>query len=78
VNPASLTVRVSKDLVRRLEARALAHGRSVKAEHRSILEAALRPGLSGCELWQKLASVAPAEIDFEDGADETPESVDFE
>src|ERR671910_85286 len=43
---ASLIVRrLDDDLVRRLKARALAQGRSAEAEHRAILEAALRPGL---------------------------------
>ena len=47
---ASLIVRrLDDDLVRRLKARALAQGRSAEAEHRAILEAALRPGLSGRE-----------------------------
>jgi plasmid stability protein len=76
---ASLIVRrLDEDLVRRLKARALAHGRSAEAEHRAILEAALRPALSGRELWQKLSRGAPADIDFETGADQTIEAVDFE
>jgi plasmid stability protein len=78
VNAASLIVHLDEHLIRRLEARALAHGRSVEAKHRAILEAALRSGLTGRELWQLLSSGEPAEIDFEPGADQTPKSVDFE
>jgi plasmid stability protein len=75
---ASLIVRrLDDDLVRRLKARALAHGRSAEAEHRAILEAALRPELSGRELWQKLSRGEPADVDFETGADQRPDSVDF-
>jgi plasmid stability protein len=75
---ASLIVRrLDEDLVRRLKARALAHGRSAEAEHRAILEAALRPELSGRELWRKLSRGGPAEIDFENGADQRPDIVDF-
>ena len=77
---ASLIVRrLDDDLVRRLKARALAHGRSAEAEHRAILEAALRTELTGRELWQKLSLGEPADIDFETGADhEKPETVTFE
>jgi antitoxin FitA len=35
---------VDEDLIRRLKERAAAHGRSAEAEHRAILEQALRPG----------------------------------
>ena len=35
---------VDDDLIRRLKERAAAHGRSAEAEHRAILERALRPG----------------------------------
>ena len=76
---ASLIVRrLDDDLVRRLKARALAHGRSAEAEHRAILEAALRTELTGRELWQKLSLGEPADIDFETGADQRPENVNFE
>jgi plasmid stability protein len=75
---ASLIVRrLDDDLVRRLKAQALAHGRSAEAEHRAILEAALRPKLSGRELWQKLSRGGPPDIDLETGADQRLELVDF-
>ena len=35
---------VADDLIRRLKERAAAHGRSTEAEHRAILERALRAG----------------------------------
>jgi plasmid stability protein len=42
---ATLLVRkLEPELVERLKRRALAHGRSVEAEHRALLEEALRPG----------------------------------
>ena len=45
---ADLLVRdVDDDLIRRLKERATTHGRSIGAEHRAILEAALRPGRGG-------------------------------
>jgi antitoxin FitA len=76
---ASLIVRrLDEDLVRRLKARAVAHGRSAEAEHRAILEAALRAELTGREVWQKLSRGGPADVDFETGADQRPEIVDFE
>lgn len=76
---ASLIVRrLDEALVRRLKERARAHGRSAESEHRAILEAALRPELSGRELWQKLSQGEPADIDFETGADQKPELVHFE
>jgi len=77
VNAPSLTLHLDEHLLRRLEARAAAHGRSVEAEHRAILEAALR-ALTGRELWQKLSCSGSPEIDFESGADQTPDSIDFE
>ena len=47
---AQLLVReVSEDIVRRLKERAKTHGRSVEAEHRMILEAAVRPPLTTSE-----------------------------
>jgi plasmid stability protein len=39
--PQLLVRKLSPRLVRRLKARAAAHGRSAEAEHRAILEAAL-------------------------------------
>ena len=75
---ASLIVRrLNDDLVRRLKARALAHGRSAEAEHRAILEAALRPELSGRELWQKLLCPGSPEIDLDTGVDERIEVPDL-
>lgn len=42
--PSQLVVRnLDPELVRRLKARAAANGRSAEAEHRAILDAALRP-----------------------------------
>lgn len=41
-----LVRRVDEDLIRRLKQRAAAAGRSVEAEHRALLEAALRPGVA--------------------------------
>ncbi len=40
---------VDDDLIRRLEQRAAAHGRSAEGEHRAILERALRPNESFVE-----------------------------
>ena len=52
---ATLLVRkLEPELVERLRRRALAHGRSVEAEHRAILRAALGPVLSGRELFELL------------------------
>jgi antitoxin FitA len=42
-----LVRKVDDDLIRRLKQRAAAAGRSVEAEHRALLEAALRPGAVG-------------------------------
>ena len=39
-----LVGKVDDDLIRRLKQRAATAGRSVEAEHRALLEAALRPG----------------------------------
>ena len=75
---ASLIVRrLDDDLVRRLKTRARAHGRSTEAEHRAILEAALRPGLSGRELWQKLLCPGSPDIDLDAGVDERIEMPDL-
>ena len=38
---------VDDELIRRLKERAAAHGRSAEAEHRAILETALRPSGEG-------------------------------
>jgi plasmid stability protein len=75
---ASLIVRrLDEDLVRRLKARALAHGRSAEAEHRAILEAALRSELTGRDLWQKLLCCGHPEIDLDTGVDERIEVPDL-
>jgi plasmid stability protein len=78
VSTPSLTLHLDKHLVRHLEVRAAAHGRSVEAEHRAILEAALRSELTGREPWQKLSCRGYPDIDFETGADQSTDSVDFE
>lgn len=52
---ATLLVRkLEPELVERLKSRAAAHGRSVEAEHRAILRAALQPKLDGKELFEML------------------------
>jgi antitoxin FitA len=66
---ADLLVRkLDDDLVRRLKARAQAHGRSAEAEHRAILEQALRPARTGAELWEALRRHGPVELDLDDPA----------
>ncbi len=53
---AQLLVRdVPQDIVDALERRAAAHGRSAEAEHRLILEQALRPGRAG--FWERAAKL---------------------
>ena len=66
------------ELVRRLKERARAHGRSAEAEHRRILEEALRPAQSGRELWERLSRGEKAEVDFGAGVDQTPRPAPFE
>jgi antitoxin FitA len=63
---AALLVRkLEAELIERLRRRARAHGRSVEAEHREILRAALAPQLSGKELFELLrqGEPFPAEAD---------------
>jgi plasmid stability protein len=63
---AALLVRkLEAELIERLRRRARAHGRSVEAEHREILRAALAPRLSGRELFELLrqGEPFPAEAD---------------
>ncbi|MGH6899557.1 MAG: FitA-like ribbon-helix-helix domain-containing protein [Geminicoccaceae bacterium] len=63
---ATLLVRkLEAELVERLRQRARAHGRSVEAEHREILRAALEPELSGRDLFELLrqGDPFPAEAD---------------
>ena len=75
---ASLIVRgLDADLVRRLKARAARHGRSAEAEHRLILEEALRPKRSGRDLWRRLSRGERAEVDFGAGVDQTPSGARF-
>jgi plasmid stability protein len=72
-----LVRRLDEDLVRRLKARASAHGRSAEAEHRAILEAALRPKVTGRQLWNKLARGEKADLDLDENAREEIEGADF-
>jgi plasmid stability protein len=53
---AQLLVReIPQDIVEALKRRAAAHGRSAEAEHRLILEEALRPGRTG--FWERAAAL---------------------
>lgn len=65
---ATLLVRkLEESVVERLKARAKAHGRSTEAEHRAILEAALRPGSgpkTGKELWELLSSGPKVDLEI--------------
>jgi plasmid stability protein len=72
-----LVRRLDDDLVRRLKARASTHGRSVEAEHRAILKAALRPKMTGRQLWDKLARGEKADLDLGESAREDIESADL-
>jgi plasmid stability protein len=57
---ATLLVRkLEAELIERLRRRARAHGRSVEAEHREILRAALAPELSGRDLFELLRQGEP-------------------
>ena len=57
---ATLIVRqLDEDIVRRLKERAATHGRSAEAEHRIILEEALRPRRTGAEFWAALRGRGP-------------------
>jgi plasmid stability protein len=57
---AALLVRkLEAELIERLRRRARAHGRSVEAEHREILRAALQPELSGKDLFERLRQGEP-------------------
>lgn len=55
------------ELILRLKQRAKQAGRSAEAEHRIILEQALRPKQSGRELWERLSRGEKAELDFSTG-----------
>ena len=72
-----LVRRLDDDLILRLKARAATHGRSAEAEHRAILEAALRPKMTGWQLWEKLARGDKADLDLGEGAREAIESADL-
>jgi plasmid stability protein len=72
-----LVRRLDDDLVGRLKERASTHGRSVEAEHRAILEAALRPKITGRQLWDKLARGEKAALDLGEAAREDIESADL-
>jgi antitoxin FitA len=72
-----LVRRLDDDLISRLKARASAHGRSAEAEHRAILEATLRPKVSGRQLWEKLSRGEKADFDVSESAREEIESADF-
>jgi plasmid stability protein len=65
---ATLLVRkLDEAVVERLKARAKARGRSVEAEHRAILEAALRPVAaprSGKDLWTLLSSGPKVDLEI--------------
>jgi len=53
--PQLLVRDVPQDVVEALKRRAAEHGRSAEAEHRIILEEALRPGRAG--FWQRAAAL---------------------
>lgn len=74
---ATLLVRKLDDnLVDRLKRRAASHGRSVEAEHRAILEEALKPrGISGRELLEVMARAPRVELKLP--PDEEIEPADF-
>ena len=56
--PQLLVREVPQDVVEALKRRAAEHGRSAEAEHRIILEEALRPGRAG--LWERAAALRAA------------------
>jgi antitoxin FitA len=78
---ASLLVRkLDAELVERLRQRARANGRSVEAEHREILRAALEPELSGKDLFELLRQGEPYPADADPGSwriDDRGEPVDL-
>ena len=53
--PQLLVRDVPQDVVEALKRRAVEHGRSAEAEHRIILEEALRPGCAG--FWERAAKL---------------------
>jgi len=56
--PQLLVREVPQDIVEALKRRAAQHGRSAEAEHRIILEEALRAGRAG--FWQRAAALRAA------------------
>ncbi len=81
---ATLTVRkVDDEVARRLKERARAAGRSAEAEHRAILEAALRPRRTGWDMFRELREKHPLLTDEEveiinRGSDQDPyKPIDF-
>jgi plasmid stability protein len=77
-NVGSLIVRnLDDELILRLKEQAKQAGRSAEAEHRSILEQALRPRRSGRELWERLSRGEKADLDFGAGVDQTIKGADF-
>ena len=56
--PQLLVRDVPQDVVEALKRRAAEHGRSAEAEHRIILEEALRPGRAG--FWERAAALRAA------------------
>lgn len=53
--PQLLVRNIPQDVVEALKRRAAEHGRSAEAEHRIILEQALRPGRAG--FWERAAAL---------------------
>jgi plasmid stability protein len=67
-----------KDLVEALKARAAANGRSAEAEHRAILDAALRGPAAGKSLWEWLAAMPDPGDDDDFGRQKSlPRDVDL-
>src|SRR5689334_16699350 len=56
--PQLLLPAVPQDVIEALKRRAAEHGRSAEAEHRLILEEALRPGRAG--FWERAAALRAA------------------
>jgi antitoxin FitA len=82
VRVATLIVRnLDEDLVERLKARAKAAGLSAEAEHRRILESALRPQATMAEViegWRALGlDLQPGELETRDLVDQTVRFADF-
>jgi plasmid stability protein len=77
---ASLIVRqLDDELVQRLKDQASRHGRSAEAEHRAILESALRAPKTGDALWTRLSRGVRMKIDLDrSGADQRPRPAEFE